>query len=217
MTMTGRLLAIVLTLTAWLAPARMVNAQERLGPIPPEQMTKAQKDAVEAFTKVRRNGPFGFWWGYLRVPEVMMPFLEIQTHVHGVMETEKGALGEKLTHFAILIAAREWTQNVIWNLHDKNAEKSGLKPETMSALAAGRRPPNMSDDEALVYDFCIELQHNRSVTDETYARMVKRFGERGVAEATLIQGEYTIMSMFMNVARTPLDANVKPPLKPFPR
>ena len=42
-------------------------------------------------------------------------------------------------------------------------------------------------------------------------------GERGVAEATLIQGEYTIMSMFMNVARTPLDANVKPPLKPFPR
>jgi 4-carboxymuconolactone decarboxylase len=207
----------LIAVAAWLAASSSVAAQERLGAIPPDKMTPAQKQAVEEFTKTRRNGPFGFWWGYLRVPEVMIPFLEIQTHIHGVMETEKGALGEKLTHFAMLIAAREWTQNVIWDLHDKNAAKSGLKPEIMSALAAGRRPPNMSDDEAILYDFCIELQRNRSVSDETYGRMQSRFGEQGVAEATLIQGEYTIMSMFMNVARTPLDAKTEPPLKPFPR
>jgi len=192
-------------------------AQERLGAIPPSEMTAAQKKVVDEFSKTRRNGPFGFWWGYLRVPEVVMPFLEIQNHVHGVMETEKGALGGKLTHFAILIAAREWTQNVIWNLHDKNAVKAGLEPDLMSALAAGRRPPKMSEDEAIVYDFCMELQRNRSVSDETYARMVGKFGERGVAEATLIQGEYGIMSMFMNVARTPVDPGAATPLKAFPR
>ena len=130
--------------TVFIACSTVTRAQEqeRLGAIPPAQMTDAQRKVVEEFSKVRRNGPFGFWWGYLRVPEVVMPFLEIQTHVHGVMETEKGALGAKLTHFAILIAAREWTQNVIWTLHDKNAVKAGLEPELMSALAAGRRPPN---------------------------------------------------------------------------
>jgi hypothetical protein len=47
--------------------------------------------------------------------------------------------------------------------------------------------------------------------------MMARFGEKGVAEATLLQGEYTIMSMFMNVARTPLDPKAKPPLHAFPR
>jgi 4-carboxymuconolactone decarboxylase len=47
--------------------------------------------------------------------------------------------------------------------------------------------------------------------------MVARFGERGVAEVTLLQGEYTLMSMFMNVARTPLDPGTPPPLRPFPR
>jgi 4-carboxymuconolactone decarboxylase len=207
----------VILLAAVLGPCTIASAQQRLGPIPPEKMTPAQKNAVEEFSKVRRNGPFGFWWGYLRVPEVMIPFLEIQTHVHSVMETEKGALGAKLTHFAILIAAREWTQNVIWTLHDKNAVKSGLKPEILSALASGRRPDGMSEDEATLYDFCIELQRNRSVSDETYARMVAKFGERGVGEATLIQGEYGIMSMFMNVARTPLDPGTAAPLKPFPR
>jgi 4-carboxymuconolactone decarboxylase len=209
------LFSIVLALVIALCAA--ARAQERLGAISPSQMTDAQKKVVEEFSKVRRNGPFGFWWGYLRVPEVVMPFLEIQSHVHGVMETEKGALGGKLTHFAILIAAREWTQNVIWSLHDKNAVNAGLEPEVMNALAAGRRPANMSDDEAIVYDFCIELQRNRSVSDETYARMLSRFGERGIAEATLIQGEYGIMSMFMNVARTPLDQGTVSALKPFPR
>jgi 4-carboxymuconolactone decarboxylase len=209
------LVAAVLILA--LAPCGTAGAQERLGPIPADQMTDAQKKAVAEFVKVRPNGPFGFWWGYLRVPEVMIPFLQIQSHVHGVMETEKGALGEKLTHFAILIAARKWTQQVIWNLHDKNAIKSGLSPEIMTALAEGRRPPNMAEDEDILYDFCIELQQNQSVSDRTYARMLSKFGERGIGEATLIQGEYTIMSMFMNVARTPLDPGTPAPMKPFPR
>jgi 4-carboxymuconolactone decarboxylase len=193
-------------------------AQERLGPIPPDKMTEAQKQAVAEFTKVRKGGPFGFWWGYLRMPEVLIPFLEIQTYVHGVLETPKGALGEKLTHFAILMVARQWTQQVIWSLHEANAIKSGLRPEIVNALAAGRRPPNMTADEEILYDFSIELQQNQSVSDTTYERMLNRFGEKGVAEATLLQGEYTIMSMFMNVARTPLlDPKAKPPLNAFPR
>ena len=173
--------SVVIAAVALLGAAGTAVAQERLGPLPPAQMTDLQKKVVEEFTKARPGGPFGFWWGYLRVPEVLLPFLEIQTHIHGVMETENGALGEKLTHFAMLIAARHWTQQVIWDLHDKNAIKAGLEPEIL-------------DD-----------------------RMVAKFGERGVAEATLIQGEYTIMSMFMNVARTPLDPGTPPPLKPFPR
>jgi 4-carboxymuconolactone decarboxylase len=207
------IVAVVVSLGA----AAAVAAEERLGPIPPAQMTDYQKKVVAEFTKARPDGPFGFWWGYLRVPEVLLPFLEIQTHIHGVMETENGALGEKLTHFAMLIAARHWTQQVIWDLHDKNAIQAGLEPEILEALAAGRRPPNMGEDEDIVYDFCTELQQNRSVSDATYERMVTKFGERGVAEATLIQGEYTIMSMFMNVARTPLGPGTAPPLQPFPR
>lgn len=190
---------------------------ERLAPIPVERMTEAQKRAMAAFVKVRPNGPFGFWWGYFRIPEVVIPFLEIQSHIHDVMETRKGALGEKNTQLAMLIAARHWTQQLVWKLHDTHALEAGLTPETMAALAEGRRPPHMPEDEEIVYDFCIELQHNQSISDPTYARMLARYGERGIAEATLIQGEYSLMSMFLNVARTPLDAGVTPPMKPFPR
>ena len=214
--MKWRIVAIVVVFGLLLG--RTASAQERLGPIPPDQMTEAQKKAVAEFTKVRKNGPFGFWWGYLRVPEVLIPFLEIQTHVHSVLESPRSAIGEKLTHFAILMVARQWTQQVIWSLHEANAIKSGLKPDLVNALAVGRRPPGMTEDEEILYDFCLELQQNQSVSDPTYARMLARFGEQGVAEATLLQGEYTIMSMFMNVARTPLlNPDDKPPLNAFPR
>ena len=194
-----------------------VAAQERLRPIPTDQMTDAQKTAYEEFVRVRQGEPFGFWWGYMRVPEVLIPFLEIQTYVHEVIETEQSAIGEKLTHFAMLIVARHWTQQVIWDLHDEAALSSGLKQEVVEALASGRRPPGMTEGEEAVYDFCIELLRNHSVSDATYDRMVAQFGERGVAEVTLLQGEYTMMSMFMNVARTPLDPGTSPPLRRFPR
>jgi 4-carboxymuconolactone decarboxylase len=193
------------------------GAQERLGPVPTDRMTDAQKTAYDEFFRVRQGDPFGFWWGYMRVPEVLIPFLEIQTYIHEVIETENSAIGEKLTHFAMLIVARHWTQQVIWDLHEEAALASGLKPEVLDALAAGRRPPDMTDGEEIVYDFCIELLRNHSVSDATYDRMVAQFGERGVAEVTLLQGEYTLMSMFMNVARTPLDPGTPPPLQPFPR
>ena len=98
------------------------------------------------------------------------------------------------------------TRTSIWPL-----ESAGF------ALASGRRPPDMTDGEKIVYDFCVELLRNHSVSDATYDRMVAQFGERGVAEVTLLQGEYTLMSMFMNVARTPLDPGTAPALRPFPR
>lgn len=213
--MTAHLRAIV-AVAALVVPVAG-TAQERLGAIPTERMTAVQKTAYDEFVRARQQEPFGFWWGYMRVPEVLIPFLEIQTYVHDVIETEQSSIGEKLTHFAMLIVARHWTQQVIWDLHDEAALESGLKPEVIEALASSRRPPGMTEGEEIVYDFCIELLRNHSVSDVTYDRMVAQFGERGVAEVTLLQGEYTMMSMFMNVARTPLDPGTPPPLRPFPR
>jgi 4-carboxymuconolactone decarboxylase len=144
------------------------------------------------------------------------PALTAQT-TPAQIETEQSAIGEKLTRFAMLIAARHWTQQVLWDLNDDAAIESGLRLEVLEALAAGRRPPGMTEGEEAVYDFCIELLRNHSVSDATYDRMVAQFGERGVTEVTRLQGEYTMMSMFMNVARTPLGTGAPPPLRPFPR
>jgi 4-carboxymuconolactone decarboxylase len=75
----------------------------------------------------------------------------------------------------------------------------------------------MAEDEEIVWDFCNELLHNKSVSDPTYVRALAKFGEAGVVEAASLEGYYTYLSMVMNTARSPLPANVKPPLALFPK
>jgi 4-carboxymuconolactone decarboxylase len=129
----------------------------------------------------------------------------------------KSSLPPRLSEFVILITAREWAQQYEWNAHHSLAMKGGLNPEIAKAIAEGRRPEQMADDEAALYDFCIELHRNRSVSDATYARAVARFGEQGVVDVIGLSGWYTLVAMVLNTARTPLPAGVAPPLMPFPR
>ena len=129
----------------------------------------------------------------------------------------ESVLGQRLTEFAIVIAARHWTNNFEWNAHYGAAVTAGLKPEIIAAVAEGRRPERMADDEAIVYDFCMELQDNQSVSDPTYARALATFGEPGVVEMASIQGYYTYLAMVMNAARVGVPPGTKPPLERFPR
>ena len=190
-----------------------ILAQDRMPPIPPEKMTDAQKKAAQDYKKLRNQDLAGPPWSViLRLPDLAVPSLQLRIH-----NQNDSALSPKLTEFAILIAAREWTNNYEWNAHSAAATRAGLSPGIIAAVADGRRPEKMAEDEGLLYDFCIELLHNQSVSDPTYAHMLARFGEPGIVEAASLEGYYTYLSMIMNTARSPLAAGTKPQLTPFPK
>jgi len=111
-----------------------------------------------------------------------------------------------LSEFAILITAREWSQDYEWSIHYPIAIKAGLKIEIAAALKDGRRPEEMGEDETLIYDFTIELQRNKRVSDLTFAKVEKRFGKKGVVDLAGIAGYYTFLAMEMNTARHPAPA-----------
>jgi 4-carboxymuconolactone decarboxylase len=73
----------------------------------------------------------------------------------------------------------------------------------------------MSADEEIAYDFTMELQNNRSVSDATFAKAEKRFGKKGAVDIAGISGYYTFLAMQLNMARHPVPANA-PPLPRFP-
>ena len=203
-----------LTLTAILVGALIgVSAQDRMPPIPPDKMTDAQKKAVTEYKELRGADLTGPPWSViLRVPDLVVPSLQMRLH-----NQKNSSLGPRLTEFAILIAARQWTNNYEWNAHATAAERAGLSQPIIAAVADGRRPDRMAEDEAIVYDFCIEVLHNQSVSDPTYARMLAKFGEPGAVEAASLEGYYTFLSMIMNTARSPLAPGTKPALAPFPK
>lgn len=192
--------------------ALTAGAQDRLPPIPADQMTEAQKKAAAEYKDLRKTDLTGPPWSVLlRSPDWVVPALEMRLHVQ-----QRPVLGDRLTEFAILIAAREWTNNYEWNAHSRAAANAGLAAPLIAGIAAGRRPEHMAEDEGLVYDFCSELLHNKSVSDATYARARAKFGEPGVVELANIEGYYVYLSMVMNTARSPLPAGAKPQLTAFP-
>jgi 4-carboxymuconolactone decarboxylase len=194
-----------------LAPA--LRAQDRMPPIPADKLTAAQKKAVTDYKDLRKTDLTGPpWTVMLRVPDLVAPSLELRLH-----NLNNSALSRKLTELAILIAARQWTNNFEWNAHNNLAIMAGLSPQIIAAVADGRRPEKMADDEEVIYDFCIELLHNQSVSDATYARALAKFGEAGIVEAASLEGYYTYLSMIMNTARSPMPAGAKPALAPFPK
>jgi 4-carboxymuconolactone decarboxylase len=181
--------------------------------IPADKLTEAQKKAVQDYKDLRKQDLAGPPWSViLRVPDLVVPSLQMRLH-----NLNNSALSPKVTEFAIMIAARYWTNNYEWNAHSTLAGRAGLSPAILAAVADGRRPEHMADDEALVYDFCTELLHNQSVSDPTYASMLAKFGEAGIIEAASLEGYYTYLSMIMNTARSPLAAGIKPALAPFPK
>lgn len=186
--------------------------QDRLPPMADAQLTPAQRQAVADFKTARGVEISGPFYPLLRSPELMT-----RTRAMGDYLRYKSALPPRLSEFVILITAREWTQQYEWNAHYQIALKAGVSPEVANAIAEGRRPAAMSDEEAILYDFCQELHRNKNVSDATYARAVARFGEQAVVDTVGITGYYTLLAMVLNTARTPAGPSTAPTLRPLPR
>jgi 4-carboxymuconolactone decarboxylase len=202
-----------MVLVLLLVPSLNAFAQTRMQVVPEDKMTGAQKKVVEEFKAARGQANLtGPWTVLVRVPDLLTLGLMWRDHVQN-----RTVIGNKLSELVILITAREWTQQYEWNAHYQTAIKAGLKAEIVRAIAEGRRPDQMADDEQVVYDFCSELHRNHSVSDATYARALAKFGEEGVVETASIQGFYALLAMNMNAARTPLPAGIQPPLMLLPR
>ena len=187
------------------------SAQDRMPPISADKLTPAQKKTVDEYKKARGGEPGGPWAVLTRSPELMSRTLMLSDYLRF-----NSTLPPRLSEFVILMTAREWGQNYEWNAHQPLAVKGGLSPEVAKAIAEGRRPAQMADDEASLYDLIQELLHNRTVSDSTYARAVSKFGEQAVVDAVSISGYYTMVAMLLNTARTPLGPGVPAPLPAFP-
>jgi len=209
----AKLLRIVILTCTYGLFAVSLTAQDRLPPLSPDKMTDAQKKAAAEYKALRGSEMTTPPWTVLsRVPDYVIPVLQMRLH-----NQNNSALTPKLTEFAILIAARHWTNNFEWELHREAAIKAGLSQDIMAAVADGRRPERMAEDEELLYDFCQELMHNESVSDRTYQQALARFGEAGIVEATTLEGYYSFLAILMNMARSPLPPGAKPALIPFPK
>lgn len=186
---------------------------DRLPPLPREQLDDAQRAAADELIAGPRKAVKGPFIPLLRSPELLQRVGKLGEYLRfGSM------LPTRVNEFATLIVSRAWTQQFEWAVHAAAAAKAGTSAAAIAALREGRRPADMDEDEALTHDFCTELLANHGVSDATYERARTRFGERGVVELSSLVGYFVMVSMVLNVAHTPAEPGSPiEPLPPLPR
>jgi 4-carboxymuconolactone decarboxylase len=181
---------------AFVLAALTAQAEDRLPTIPPAQYTAEQKQAAAEFEAARKVAVFGPFEPLMHSPAVMS-----QARAMGDYLRYKSAIGNTLSELAILVTAREWSQDYEWSVHAPIALKAGIRAEIVEAIADGRRPAGMSPDEEAVYDYAIELLKNKQVSNATFDRAKSRFGAKGVVDMTGILGYYSFLAMQLNAAQ----------------
>jgi len=164
-----------------------------------DKLTPAQRALLDSIRSGPRGGsttirgPFAV---FLHAPA----FGELAQQLGGYCRF-KTAVPPRLSEFAILATAKLWRAQYEWFAHVPQAERAGVKAETIRDLHKGRVPKSAPKDERAIYDFVQELYKTRRVSDKTYARVRDLLGEAATVEFVGILCYYVLISMILNVFR----------------
>jgi len=202
----GAVIASLLSLAA--------RGDERFSELRLDQLTPEQQQMAVMLKTPPRNsglntGPFN---AYARSPGLGLLLLQVSDYVRF-----NSSLPPRLSEFAIMIAARQWSQPYEWRAHYPLAIKGGLDRQILVDLGAGSRPQGMKEDETALYDFCAELYRDKNVNDATFQAALAKFGERGIMDLIGIIGYYDLVSMALIVQKATGKPGDEAPLLPLTR
>src|SRR6202521_2981069 len=196
----------------WLATTMFVppatGKEPRFSQLTMDQLDEKQKPLGEQIMKVSSVGLGGPYNPMIRSPVLGQRLFDLFYYLRW-----QTSVPIKLNEFAILIIARQWRSQVEWYAHAPLAAKAGLSPDIIADLKTGKRPSNMAEDEAVVYDFVSELTTTHKVSDETYARAKKVFSDQQVVDLTAVAGNYVMVAMMLAMAEETTPPGKEPPFK----
>jgi 4-carboxymuconolactone decarboxylase len=125
----------------------------------------------------------------------------------------KTSVAKRLNEFAILIQARIANAQFEWWAHAPIAQRAGLSTEVIEQLRHCNKPQGMQADEALVYDYCVQLTLNHRVSDALWERAIAEMGEQAVVDLTVVSGTYVMVSMLLNATQVEIPNGGAEPLE----
>lgn len=163
-------------------------------PLPaPETFSAEQRRVHDEIVGGPRGGIRGPFLALLHHPELADRWQRL-----GEILRYRTSFVPRLSELAILVTAREANAQYEWFAHEPHARKGGLAQEVIDALRQHCRPAFANADEEIVYEYALELNRSRSVSEETHRRALERFGVVGTVELTALVGYYNMVAMMLN-------------------
>ncbi len=171
----------------------------------PDQMNE---DQLKVFNKMIA-GPRGKVQGPIRAA-IHNPELADRWQALGALLRYNTSLTPRLSEIAILVTARSSQSPFEWYAHRIEAEKIGLEKHIIESILVLNKSTAFAKEEALVFDFALELCQTKSVSDSTYKKALEHFGDKTIVELTALVGYYTMVAMTLNAHEIPLPDGVEP-------
>jgi 4-carboxymuconolactone decarboxylase len=173
-----------------------------------DQLNEQQKPLSEQIMTVSSVGIGGPYNLLLRSPVLGQRLYDLFYYLRW-----QTSIPTRLNEFAILIIGRQWRSQIEWFAHAPIAAKAGLRADIIAELKANKRPSNMAEDEALVYDFVTELTRTHKVSDATFARARKLFNDQQLVDLTAVAGNYVMVAMILAMAEQTVPPDKEEPFK----
>jgi 4-carboxymuconolactone decarboxylase len=177
----------------------------RLPQLDPAKLTGRQKEIHDKIASSPRGGVRGPFGVLLHAPGVADPVQALGAYLRF-----GSVLPAKLRELAILITARFWTAQFEWHVHRGFAEKEGLDPAVIDAIATRKTPDFKTPEEKVVYAYVRELHKQHRVSDATYEDAVRVLGREATVELTALAGYYTLISMVLNAFEVAVPTGEEP-------
>ena len=181
---------------------------ERLRQLSYEELAPEVRPLADNILKVSSAALGGPYNALLRSPDMARRCFDFLDYLRF-----RTSVSKRLNEFAILIQARISNAQYEWWAHEPIAQRAGLSTNIIEQLRKCQRPLGMQNDEALVYDFCIQLSLNHRVPDDLWQKAVLEMGEQAVVDLTVLSGTYVMVSMLLNATQVGIPDGGEEPLE----
>jgi 4-carboxymuconolactone decarboxylase len=182
----------------------------RLPPLPPETLnaelrnvhdtivnmvTGSMPDVVSLDAKGALIGPYA---PMLHFPTFGVPALQFIAAVNA-----NSRLPKAVREITILTVGAVFNAQYELYAHEIMGGSVGLSPAQVATLAAGSRPADLTDHEAVAHDVARALATGRVLPTSTYNLAAEAFGSDGVAELVFLTGSYCLIAVVLNAFDVP--------------
>lgn len=171
-------------------------------------------DAVRSIRRRPISGPFITLLN--SSPDLAARFAHLGHYFHARGQADESVLSLRVRTFTALVGSRaldsayEWAAWVGWAL------EAGVPQETVDAIRERKALRNLTDEDALVLDFCMQLlTGNHRVSDATYRAALDHFGAQGVVELAVTLGYFGMIAIPLNAFEIEMSAEQKGLRKAF--
>lgn len=172
----------------------------------PEDQRVAFDEIVKEWKGVPQHGPSAV---LVNVPKAYQWAFGLNNYLR-----QESSLPKKALELGMLVAAREFDCQHIWNSHVGRARKAGVPDELVDALREDADLPDLAADETIVVQLGRELLRTHTASRGAWQAALEQFGRQGVVELVLLFGNYALFALLINSFDTDLPPNRTEPLLP---